>query len=81
MFISKEIYIYIYIYIYIGTYSKYIYILFEEVRFANYPSSLSLCAVFTGSSRGSAIGTSRCSRCSNGMFPEVYRVSPQGSRI
>ena len=50
--------------------------LFEGVRFANDPSYLPLCAVFTGCSCGFALGTARPSRRSNVTLLEVYSVSP-----
>ena len=71
---------YIYIYIDICIYI-YIYILFEGVWFANYPSSLPLCAVFTGCSRGFGLGAARRSRRSNGTFLKVYSVSPHAVRV
>ena len=54
---------------------------FEGVWFANYPSSLPLCAVFPGCSLGFTLGTARRSLRSNATFLEVYSVTPRAVRV
>ena len=72
IFIDLFIYVFIYLFIFIDIFIDiFIAILFEGVWFANDPSSLPLCAVFPGSSRGFRLGDSQCSRRSNATFLKV----------